>query len=92
MKLLHINSFLKNKKIVCLSILTNAVAIALSFIIGILYTSYKQQSYIEKEDGSDLKWYDYIVALLLSIATAITSYTIVFVFSGYLPMSRIKFV
>ena len=72
--------------------MTNAVAIALSFIIGILYTSYKQQSYIEKEDGSDLKWYDYIVALLLSIATAITSYTIVFVFSGYLPMSRIKFV
>ena len=92
MKLLHINSFLKNKKIVFLSILTNAVAIALSFIIGILYTSYRQQSYIEQKDGSDLKWYDYIVALLLSIATAITSYTIVFLFSGYLPMSRIKFV
>ena len=35
MKITHFQEFFKNKKLVFLSILTNAIAIALSFIIGI---------------------------------------------------------
>ena len=92
MKFLHINQFISNKKIVFLSIFTNAIAIALSFIIGIFYTTYRKESYLAKEGETNLKWYDYIITLLLSISTALTAYFIVFIISGYLPMSRIRFV
>ena len=92
MKITHFQEFFKNKKLVFLSILTNAIAIALSFIIGIFYTTYRKESYISEERESNLKWYDYFIAMLLSIATAFTAYFIVFLISGYLPMSRIQFV
>ena len=92
MKITHFQEFFKNKKIVFLSIFTNAIAITLSFIIGIFYTTYRKESYISEEGESNLKWYDYFVAMLLSILTALTSYFIVFIISGYLPMSRIQFV
>ena len=92
MKITHFQEFFKNKKLVFLSILTNAIAITLSFIIGIFYTTYRKESYISKEEESNLKWYDYSIAMLLSIATALTAYFIVFLISGYLPMSRIQFV
>ena len=92
MKITYFREFFKNKKIVFLSIFTNAIAITLSFYIGIFYTAYRKESYISEEGGPNLKWYDYLVAMLLSILTALTSYFIVFVISGYLPMSRIQFV
>ena len=43
MKITHFQEFFKNKKLVFLSILTNAIAIALSFIIGIFYTTYRKE-------------------------------------------------
>lgn len=92
MKITHFQELFKNKKLVFLSIFTNAIAIALSFIIGIFYTTYRKESYVSEEGTSNLKWYDYFIAMLLSIATALTSYLIVFIISGYLPMSRLKFV
>jgi len=92
MKITHFQEFFQNKKLVFLSIMTNAIAIALSFIIGIFYTTYRKESYISTEEEDNLKWYDYIIALLLSIVTALTSYFMVFIISGYLPMSRIQFV
>ena len=92
MKITHFQEFFKNKKIVFLSIFTNAIAIALSFIIGIFYTTYKKESYLSEEGEANLKWHDYIITLLLSISTALTAYFIVFIVSGYLPMSRIRFV
>ena len=92
MKITHFQEFFKNKKIVFLSIFTNAIEITLSFIIGIFYTTYRKESYISEEGESNLKWYDYFVAMLLSVLTALTSYFIVFIISGYLPMSRIQFV
>ena len=90
MKLLYINEFFKNKKIISLSLITNSLAIGLSFIIGFLYTSYKQQVYMEKYNHTKLKWHDYLIAFLLSFATALTAFSIVFVVSGYLPMSRAR--
>lgn len=68
-----------------LSILTNVFAISISTLFSIIYTQWRL-----KNNKKLLKWYDYIAILVFVILSGFISYGIIYVLSGYVPMSQIS--
>ena len=71
-----------------LSILTNVFAISISTLFSILYTQWRLKS--NKPDKKVLKWYDYIVILFFIMLSGFLAYGIIYLLSGYVPMSQIS--
>ncbi len=71
-----------------LSILTNVFAISISTLFSILYTQWRLKS--NKPDKKILKWYDYIVILFFIMLSGFLAYGIIYLLSGYVPMSQIS--
>jgi len=89
-----------------ISLLSNSAAVALTALVGYLfthsvfYTRGEQLALEYDEDNSALKdspkstqkvsWRNFVFTLLASFATACVVYYIIFTVSGYVPMGRIK--
>ena len=71
-----------------LSILTNVFAISLSTLFSIVYTQWRLKN--NKTNKKILKWYDYIVILFFIILSGFLAYGIIYLLSGYVPMSQIS--
>jgi hypothetical protein len=70
------------------SIVTNVMAITISTLISIFYTQWQLKN--KKSRKQNLQWYDYIVITFLTMLSGIVSYSIVYLLSGYVPMSQIS--
>jgi len=70
------------------SIVTNVMAITISTLISIFYTQWQLKN--KKSKKQTLQWYDYIVITFLTMLSGIVSYSIVYLLSGYVPMSQIS--
>lgn len=71
-----------------LSILTNVFAISISTLFSIIYTQWRLKT--NKPDKKVLKWYDYTIILFFVILSGFLSYGIIYLLSGYVPMSQIS--
>jgi hypothetical protein len=71
-----------------LSILTNVFAIALSTLFSVVYTQWRLKT--NKPDKRILKWYDYIVIVFFLMLSGFLTYGIIYLLSGYVPMSQIS--
>ena len=71
-----------------LSILTNVFAIALSTLFSVVYTQWRLKT--NKPDKRILKWYDYIVIVFFVMLSGFLAYGIIYLLSGYVPMSQIS--
>ena len=71
-----------------LSILTNVFAISLSTLFSIVYTQWRLKN--NKTNKKILKWYDYIVILFFILLSGFLAYGIIYLLSGYVPMSQIS--
>ena len=71
-----------------LSILSNVFAISLSTLFSVVYTQWRLKN--NKPDKRILKWYDYVMILLFVMISGFIAYSIIYLFSGYVPMSQIS--
>ncbi len=71
-----------------LSILTNVFAISLSSLFSVVYTQWRLKN--NKPDKRILKWYDYVMILLFVMISGFIAYSIIYLLSGYVPMSQIS--
>lgn len=71
-----------------LSILTNVFAISLSTLFSVVYTQWRIKN--NKSDKKILKWYDYVIILLFVMISGFIAYSIIYLLSGYVPMSQIS--
>tara|TARA_B110001450_G_scaffold233299_1_gene236508 strand:+ start:24 stop:281 length:258 start_codon:yes stop_codon:yes gene_type:complete len=71
-----------------LSILTNVFAISISTLFSIIYTKWRLKT--NKPNKKVLKWYDYIMILVFVMLSGFIAYGIIYLLSGYVPMSQIS--
>jgi hypothetical protein len=71
-----------------LSILTNVFAISLSTLFSVVYTQWRLKN--NKPDKKILKWYDYVIILLFVMISGFIAYSMIYLLSGYVPMSQIS--
>ena len=71
-----------------LSILTNVFAISLSTLFSVVYTQWRLKN--NKPDKKILKWYDYVMILLFVMISGFLAYSVIYLLSGYVPMSQIS--
>ena len=63
------------------SLINNTLAISLMALANQLYVHLRLES-----SDAKLKWYDYIVSFLLTLATGLVVYACIYALFGYLPM------
>lgn len=68
------------------SLFFNSLAISMSALSGLIYS---HSILHEKEDTEKMKWYEYLIATLISLSTAFVIYLLIFFISGYVPMDKL---
>lgn len=71
-----------------LSILTNVFVISISTLFSLVYTQWRLKT--NKPDKKVLKLYDYIMILFFVMVSGFIAYGIIYLLSGYVPMSQIS--
>jgi hypothetical protein len=69
------------------SLFFNSIAISLSALSGLIYSHsvLREKDYEEK-----MKYYEYVITVLISLVTAFLIYLLIFFISGYVPMGKIR--